>query len=754
MKLLGTLLCLLMAEHAVARTGVPFLSSSRLPSAWAVRGGDQESATDEPSLEDKVHAAMKKLGISPPPPPPPSDDIDEGDDEGCVDGVCPMPEQPASAVKPSEDPAEMCSRLAAEMNVDKSMVWAAMAATSVDGDSGAREFDENAAREMLQQEVNVISQVTENSPEVQQLVSEGFDLFLSRRALAFADMNMDDARAILLADQMDAEEEEAEAQAAEAAAAAAAQQPAEPKPEPFKTVSVKADFDPTKITPEAEAEAAAAAKPNLNAGSPTPAAKSDVVFDATASDIQKLVLESPVPVLLDVYADWCGPCKVLGPALEEMAIKSGGAFRLVKVNSDNERAVSGALEVTALPTIFGISNGKIRNMFQGMPKSEEAMKSFMMGLLAPGASFDPPVTVTEQEKYDELSTKLVKMAGAASFSFAARERLQDRIMARLDELAHKQAGVLEAEQAAQTIRSLLSNIIRDPFETKYRSANLSNKILSTRVAQYPAAVAILKSCGFVDSGDGKMAVGTGMKILNVAPLTVARDCIDKWIDQTRYEVAKASRQRKDEEDRKQLLAERAANGYYDQEESEEEEEEEVDPDACTLKLRLDGKKKVHTLELHADEPLRAILDKLPASAKGKDVRITCVARKLVVESSSKKMKKSLRKLGLAPAASLVVKVLDGDSEKEEKKASSLSERAKAKKQKKKGSHTMQSIGIYAKDDNNKSELIDGGGGVWYEHDVTDDEGEEEAAEDQAEENKEEEDKEEDASGDDESMSQE
>ena len=46
-------------------------------------------------------------------------------------------------------------------------------------------------------------------------------------------------------------------------------------------------------------------------------------------------------------------------------------------------------------------------------------------------------------------------------------------------------------------------------------------------------------------------------------------------------------------------------------------------------------------------------------------------------------------------------------------------------------HTMQSIGIYAKDDNNKAELIDGGGGVWYEHDVSDDEGEGEETKEEA-----------------------
>ena len=70
-----------------------------------------------------------------------------------------------------------------------------------------------------------------------------------------------------------------------------------------------------------------------------------------------------------------------------------------------------------------------------------------------------------------------------------------------------------------------------------------------------------------------------------------------------------------------------------------------------------------------------------------------------------------------PAASVVVKVGTGSTT----DASSLKERA-AKKALKRGSHTMHSIGVYAKDDNNKAELIDGGGGVWYEHDISDDEG--------------------------------
>lgn len=79
---------------------------------------------------------------------------------------------------------------------------------------------------------------------------------------------------------------------------------------------------------------------------PKPAKKEDCVFEVNSNNFQKVVLDSPVPVILDVYADWCGPCKQLGPVLENAAMKSGGMFRLAKVNSDHERGISEMLSVT------------------------------------------------------------------------------------------------------------------------------------------------------------------------------------------------------------------------------------------------------------------------------------------------------------------------------------------------------------------------------------------------------------------------
>lgn len=414
-----------------------------------------------------------------------------------------------------------------------------------------------------------------------------------------------------------------------------------------------------------------------------------------------------------------------------MAIKSGGSFRLVKVNSDNERAVSGALEVTALPTIFAVRDGKILHMFQGMPKSEEMMKSFLMGLLIPGQSFSPPVTEAEKEKYDELTNKLIKVTGAAGFPFSARERLQDRIASKLNELAEQSGDVYDAEQSAQTVRSLLANVIRDPFGTKFRSINLANKVVAAKVTKYPAALAILKSVGFSASPShpNTLRIGTNKKLINVAPLSIARDAIDKWVDKMRYDVAKAARKRRDEEDKKFVQAQLAAKAAAEGEMEEEESEDKIDPNECRLKLRIEGKNKVHDIVFHADDSLNTVLQKASGLlGDEEDVQITCVAKRLVVKSSdTAAMEKTLRDYKLLPNAALVFKTSSSPVA-SSTSASSFAERA-ARKRKKSGSHTMQSVGIYSKDDNAKGELIDGGGGVLYEHDVTDDEEEEQSKKD-------------------------
>jgi len=728
-----------------------FLLEFRGGEDTTITGESEVVPTEEKSLDDKVYAAMEKLGLS-----APSVDGDTPPEMDCKDGVCAMPDQTSTSTdQPAEsedeaetptelDPTEISERIAKDLDVDPYMAMAAVGATATIGTGNKRFFDESAARTMIQQELDLIAAIPEDSEAVTTLTGEGFDAFMSRRALAFSENNVEDARAILLAEQMDAEEEEQEAAAIAAAQAEAeAYDPdaaAPPEDEfsfepmaatttPMETsfapmaattpvetteietesefVEVKSNFDPTKLPTTAPAPAPT---PDANSEMPKPARKEDVVFEATTEQIQELVLESKVPVLLDVYADWCGPCKALTPALEDMAIKSGGMFRVVKINSDNERPLSQGLGVASLPTVFGINNGKIVHMFEGMPKNEEMIRNFMMGLFG-AAPFKPPVSAEQNEKYAVLTNKLIKSASAASFSFSARERLTDRIVTKMDAIVNDDS-VADVEASATLLRTFLNNIVNNPYEGKFRKINLANKVVASKIGKNASCLAVLRSVGFTKSGS-EMFYRAGQKVINIAPLSVARDTIDKWIQRNRKEMASAARKRKDELDRAQLVFEE------EEEESEEEEVEEIDPTQCTLKLRLDGKNKIHDAVLHKDDPLTKVLEELNVNMEEDEIQITCVAKRLVVKSSDKEaMEKTLGDHGLIPSASIVVKV--GSSSKAS--TSSMKERA-AEKKKKTGTHTMQSIGVYAKDDNNKANLVDGGGGVMYEQDITDDEDE-------------------------------
>jgi hypothetical protein len=191
----------------------------------------------------------------------------------------------------------------------------------------------------------------------------------------------------------------------------------------------------------------------------------------------------------------------------------------------------------------------------------------------------------------------------------------------------------------------------------------------------------------------------------------------------RRAIATALRKKQDTEAYKKLLEE--AQEAESDDEEEKEEVAQIDHNICALKLRMEGKNKVHDLSLGADDTLSAIIESLPVKIpEGEEVTITCAARRLTVKSTDEDaMAKTLRESKLSPAASIVVKIGSGAARSES--SSSLKDRAAARKDKSKGEHTMQSIGIYSKDDNAKGELIDGGGGTWYEQDITtDDEAEE------------------------------
>lgn len=91
------------------------------------------------------------------------------------------------------------------------------------------------------------------------------------------------------------------------------------------------------------------------------------VFDATTASFEAEVLQKSlqIPVLIDFWAEWCGPCKSLAPILEKLAAEYHGAFELAKVDTEAEPQIAGAFQIRSIPTVILFKDGQPVDGFQG-----------------------------------------------------------------------------------------------------------------------------------------------------------------------------------------------------------------------------------------------------------------------------------------------------------------------------------------------------------------------------------------------------
>ncbi len=83
------------------------------------------------------------------------------------------------------------------------------------------------------------------------------------------------------------------------------------------------------------------------------------VSEVTDANFQAEVVESDKPVLVDFWAPWCGPCRMVGPVLEELAGERGDELKIVKLNVDENQQTAASFEVLSIPTLILFRNGQV-----------------------------------------------------------------------------------------------------------------------------------------------------------------------------------------------------------------------------------------------------------------------------------------------------------------------------------------------------------------------------------------------------------
>jgi putative thioredoxin len=179
---------------------------------------------------------------------------------------------------------------------------------------------------------------------------------------------------------------------------------------------------------------------------------SPVVVDVTDADFEQVVIEGSKerPVVVDMWASWCAPCRTLGPILEKVAEERQGAFLLAKLDVDANgvgQALLQAVKSQGIPTVVAFRDGQAVNMFIGA-YPEQAVNEFVDSVLPSEADLEAEEAMEEAESGD--------VAGAEQKFREALEADPDNRMAKIG-----LAGILAERGEADAVRELLMPLLPD-----------------------------------------------------------------------------------------------------------------------------------------------------------------------------------------------------------------------------------------------------------------------------------------------------
>jgi thioredoxin 1 len=100
----------------------------------------------------------------------------------------------------------------------------------------------------------------------------------------------------------------------------------------------------------------------------------------TDTNFQSEVIESSTPVLVDFWAEWCGPCKMIGPVIDQVATDLEGQAKVGKVNVDDARELSAKYGVRSIPLLLFFKNGEVKDQIVGANVTKDQLKAKLLAL--------------------------------------------------------------------------------------------------------------------------------------------------------------------------------------------------------------------------------------------------------------------------------------------------------------------------------------------------------------------------------------